>query len=168
MRELGFYRVKTYREDKPGPGYKCGKCGLTGYRLWRLSHTFLDQQELYCAECGEQKEAEAIEKYANHHHPELGEVWFTIGDLLPARPTPDGDTFWGHTSGDVVFWYLLPQYTNPVKQVERMKVEQPFFIRQMGSFGDDWCRTWKEKNELDRQLNEMKARMRLPKKVARK
>lgn len=78
------FRTKTESLDAPGPDYFCGKCGAWGLRLWRESHVTLEHVRLRCEACA------------------------TTEQVIPARPTPEGDTFWGHTSGDVDWWRELP------------------------------------------------------------
>jgi hypothetical protein len=94
-------KAKCYRIDgnpTPGPDYVCSKCGAKGLRLWRDAGFFLWKIRLLCATCATRDQAKEIASYAK-----LGignEDACTIGDLIPARPNPEGDTFWGHTSGD--------------------------------------------------------------------
>ncbi len=40
-----------YSKQEVPPNYKCGKCGATGCKLWRLYQTFLDKQSLLCLKC---------------------------------------------------------------------------------------------------------------------
>lgn len=88
-----------YSESKAPEGYKCGKCGAFGAQLYRKYQTFLDQQELFCRECAmvDQNKTDA------HKH--------SIGWLVAAVPTEDGEPFWGFTSvpdEGVKWWDSLP------------------------------------------------------------
>ena len=115
------YATAVFRiGDDVGPDYVCSKCNLTGHRLWRESHTMLCNIELLCAACAEEQEIENIARYAHFH--EDGST--TIGNLVPARATPEGDNFWGHTSGDVMWWIRLPQYQDPVREIECLRAER--------------------------------------------
>lgn len=118
---------KNYRTgDNVGPDYICVKCGLADHRLWRESNVFLNQIELSCATCAEAGQQEAIARYAEWHQPmDCG-----IGNLIPARPTPEGDTFWGHTSGDVEWWYRLPQYQDTERETKQLRLERDHFCRR--------------------------------------
>jgi len=122
MAKKRVYRLKD--SAAPGPDYVCGRCGASGLRLWRQSHVFLDNVDLRCAPCATAEQTEQIARYAHFHDPESA----TIGDLLPARPTPEGDTFWGHTSGDVEWWYALPQFTEPKLEAELVRRERDHFL----------------------------------------
>lgn len=134
--------MKKFRvgEYAVGPDYKCSKCGLTGHRLWRQSHVMLDHIELMCAVCAEADQKEQIARYANFHQ----EWECTIGDLLPARPTPEGDTFWGHTSGDVDWWYTLPQYADPAREMTRLRIERDHFRRAYTYEAEAWLKEWRK------------------------
>lgn len=101
-----IYRISG--STVPGKDYVCSNCCASGIRLWRQSHVFLDSVSLLCFDCATKDQEKQIKEY-DHFHEENDP---TIGDLLPARPTPDGDTFWGHTSGDVAWWYHLPQHND--------------------------------------------------------
>lgn len=115
--------------DGVGPDYFCSKCGLRNHRLWRESYIFLGQIELFCAVCGEKREVENIKAYASFRDPNSS----SIGNLIPARPTLDGSTFWGHTSGDVEWWYALPQYEDSKREMKLVKQERDFAIRRLNS-----------------------------------
>lgn len=83
--------------------YECGDCGISGVKLWREYQTFLDHQRLRCVRCAEKDQNRRLD---------LGrEGSDQIGWLIPAVPTPDGDSFWGYTSvplADVEWWNALP------------------------------------------------------------
>ena len=101
--------MKTYVGEPPPSdhadiwgGYVCSDCATSGVRLWRDSHTFLDRQTLRCRACA----LTAADK-PNGWEPRGDQ----IGWLVPAVPTPDGQTFWGYTSvpmAAVAWWSALP------------------------------------------------------------
>jgi hypothetical protein len=121
-----IYRVKDENQDVPGADYRCSKCLTSGVRLWRQSHTFTVHLRLLCAVCAEHNQRKQIASYAQRN---CNALVCTIGDLVPARPTPEGDNFWGHTSGDVEFWYRLPQYTNPDLETKLLRRERDYFMQ---------------------------------------
>lgn len=98
------FRTRTESLDAPGPHYFCGKCGRHGVRLWRETNVTLEHVDLRCEACATSEQTKQIAACAHFHHPSH----LTIGYLVPARPTAEGDTFWGHTSGDVDWWLGLP------------------------------------------------------------
>jgi len=115
--------TKSYRLEvsgAPGPDYRCGKCSVYGVRLWRQAQTFLDHIELLCAVCATEDQKTQIVSYADFHK----EHDVTIGDLVPARPVPEGHTFWGHTSGEVLWWYALPQYMDVSLEMVNLRLER--------------------------------------------
>lgn len=124
MKKKGEKCFRTNGAAVPGPDYVCSKCGAAGLRLWRQSNTFLDYVELFCATCAEGDQKDTIAKYADFHR----DTDSTIGDLVPARPTPEGDTFWGQTSGDVEWWYALPQYADIRREVAQLRRERDHFV----------------------------------------
>lgn len=93
--------------------YSCGKCGMSGVRLWRETHVMLSGVELRCVACALDQEKAAGHLPEGYPLPRgLMEQLDSgcLGYLVAARPTPDG-TFWGHTSGDqstVDAWCALP------------------------------------------------------------
>lgn len=109
----------NYRHD-----YTCSGCQRSGLKLWRDYNTFLDHCELKCVECVTPAQVEYEAKnYTEKNRDFLGALdpdglfMFRSGDqlggLVPAVPTPDGDTFWGYSSvpdEDVLWWYALPTY----------------------------------------------------------
>lgn len=136
--------------DKIGPDYRCSKCGLAGHRLWRQSHTMLNHIELMCAACAETDQVEQIERYASFHQEwEPG-----IGNLIPARPTPEGDTFWGHTSGDVAWWYNLPQYVDAAREMKLLRIERDHFQQRSEADATSWLEVFRELNQLKREIAE--------------
>lgn len=111
-------------KPEPGPDYHCSKCRSGGLRLWRNSNIMLDNVVLFCAECAEKNQVAQIKQYDFQHHPHSS----SIGDLIPARPTPEGDTFWGQTSGDVEWWYALRQYSDRDKEMALLKRERDHHV----------------------------------------
>ncbi len=146
--------TKNFRKDTElGPDYLCFKCGLTHHRLWRDSHIFLNQIELLCAVCAEKQEVDNIASYAHFHQEwECG-----IGNLIPARPTPEGDTFWGHTSGDVVWWYKLPQYTDPIREAARVRVEYHHLLERHEWDLKDLLQAWEDIRRLEEESKNRQA-----------
>jgi hypothetical protein len=138
---------KCYRiGDEVGPDYKCSGCGLANYRLWRQVHVSLDHTKLLCAVCAEASEVENIKQYASFHDPASP----TIGDLVPARPTPEGDTFWGHTSGDVGWWYRLSQYVDVARELPLLKIERDKFVAQSIQYGEMWVKSQKVVRDFEK------------------
>lgn len=83
--------------------YVCSKCGLIKVRLWRQYQTCADNIKLLCVKCACEDQNEDINNILQHRD--------TIGWLVPAVPTEEGDTYWGYTSvpqNDVNWWYNLP------------------------------------------------------------
>jgi hypothetical protein len=91
--------------------------------------------ELLCAVCGEADQVDEIARYASFTQPHDS----GIGDLVGARPTPDGDGFWGHTSGDVNWWYRLPQYVDPMRELQRMRLERDYFQRMADYYAGEYA-----------------------------
>lgn len=110
--------------DGVGPDYVCSNCGLTGHRLWRQTNTTTDALDLLCAVCSETNQAAQIARYAEFHQ----DMDCTIGDLVPARPTADGDNFWGHSSGDIEWWFRLPQYKDAERDAARCRIERDHHV----------------------------------------
>lgn len=109
----------NYRRD-----YVCSSCERSGVKLWRDYNAFLDHCELKCAECVTPAQVEYEAKhYTEQNRSSLGALdpdgLFTfrssdqLGGLVPAVPTPDGETFWSYSSvppEDILWWYALPTY----------------------------------------------------------
>jgi hypothetical protein len=140
--------MKTMGGDKNyrGPDYACSGCGLTGHRLWRQTHTLLTHIELLCATCAEVSERENIAKSAaisgmSEPHDAC------IGYLVPARPTDEGDTFWGHTSGDVQWWYELPMYQDPAREMARLRVERDFFCKMQNYYAGEYLKALRDRDK---------------------
>ncbi len=98
-------------------GYACGQCARHGCKLWRWYQIFLDHQALFCAECAAKNQGHAItdlddkgmsSSEATKHD---GQKSSSIGWLVPAVPTENGETYWGYTSvpdDGVAWWRALP------------------------------------------------------------
>ena len=90
-----------YADTETPAGYECGDCGASGVKLWREYQTFLSGQTLRCLDCAckaEKKKPEDLE----------GD---SVGWMVPAVPTEEGDTFWGYSSvpqAGVEWWHRLP------------------------------------------------------------
>jgi hypothetical protein len=109
----------NYRQD-----YVCTGCKARGLKLWRDYNTFANHCELKCATCATPAQvAYETKNYTDQNREHLGALdtdgrfMFRGGDqlggLVPAVPTPEGDTFWGYSSvpnEDVLWWYALPTY----------------------------------------------------------
>lgn len=108
--------------------YRCSRCGKGDVKLWRQYQTFADHIKLLCLTCAEadqksfckysaravdivQKWKEMWDLYAignslsldTPEKMELSELHSratsdSIGWLVPAVPTEDGETYWGYTS----------------------------------------------------------------------
>lgn len=104
-----------YADKRVPEGYTCQDCGATGVKLWREYMVVMSFQELRCRKCAEKNQVEAIKKqeefftkYGLVHRPHTDQ----IGELVPAVPTEEGDTFWGYTSvpdAAVEWWKELPE-----------------------------------------------------------
>jgi hypothetical protein len=103
----------NYASPATPPDYKCGSCGAHGCKLWRRYQTVLDAQDLFCADCAGKHEKHDVSdidgdgrSVAVHGRPHD-----SIGWLVPAVPTVEGDTYWGYTSvpdAGVAWWKRLP------------------------------------------------------------
>lgn len=140
---------RTAGSAVPGPDYVCSKCGAFGLRLWRQTNTFADHLELLCAPCAEVDQAKQVASYdfVRSHDP-------GIGDLVPARPTEEGDTFWGQTSGgaeSVTWWYALPQYRDVYLELARVKIERDHFVAAHQADMARELKLYERVNELERE-----------------
>lgn len=120
----------NYRES-----YVCSACKRVGVKLWRDYNTFLDHCELKCVECATPAQVEYEAKnYTEKNRDFLGALdpdglfMFRSGDqlggLVPAVPTPDGETFWGYSSvpdEDVWWWYALPTYQDAALELRCLR-----------------------------------------------
>jgi hypothetical protein len=121
--------VTKTKKTKPKPinyrqTYVCTSCKASGLKLWRDYNTIASACELKCAACATPAQvAYEAKTYTEQNRESLGTLdadgmfMFRGGDqlggLVPAVPTPEGDTFWGYSSvptEDVLWWYTLPTY----------------------------------------------------------
>lgn len=97
-----FESVDYGERGKTPHGYSCGKCGVSGVRLYRRYQTVLDYQDLFCTACA------LVDQHRDRPDNEYGH---SIGWLVAAVPTEDGYTYWGYTSvpqPGVEWWDALP------------------------------------------------------------
>jgi len=90
----------TYASGETPEHYVCSKCGASKCKLWRQYQTFADNIKLLCQPCAEADQGRKLILAG----PDRSD---TIGWLVPAVPTEDGDTYWGYTSvpePGVVWW----------------------------------------------------------------
>jgi hypothetical protein len=96
--------VSPFKYSDPGTpeGYVCGECGVSGVHLYRDYQTFLDHLTLRCQACAlKHQKRDAPDSPSEH----------SIGWLVAAVPTEEGDTYWGFTSvpdAGVRWWDNLP------------------------------------------------------------
>jgi hypothetical protein len=116
-------------------GYMCSGCQRSGVKLWRDYNTCANVCELKCVECATPAQvAYEAKTYTDENRKFLGALdpdglfMFRSGDqiggLVPAVPTPDGDTFWGYSSvpdEDVLWWYGLPTYHDADRELRCLK-----------------------------------------------
>ena len=107
------YPIDYSKRETP-PSYKCGKCGVSGCKLWRLYNTFLDYQKLLCAECAandQKKDISDIDELGMYTS-DLSDMRIDqIGYYIPAVPTEKNNNYWGYTSipeAGCEWWYNLP------------------------------------------------------------
>lgn len=95
--QIGAFK---YTDHACPDNYECGYCCVHGVKLWRKSHTFLDRQFLYCAKCAllNQGKQGPVDEDGRIFSEVFQSNTDQIGDLVPAVPTEDGETFWGYTS----------------------------------------------------------------------
>ena len=94
--------------------YKCATCAAENCKLWRQYQTFVCNLHLLCGPCAlsNQKKSGSIDADGCINDCDQ------IGWLVPAVPTPDGETFWGYSSvppEGVAWWRNLPSYPNTNK-----------------------------------------------------
>lgn len=145
-------RKENYRDgDGPGPDYKCHKCGLWGYRMWRMGASSC--VELTCAVCSEKDQAEKIAYYAKVIPRRKDVPECTIGDLVPCRVDED-QSIWGHTSGDTAWWYRMRQYVDPVREEAQLRLERDHFADESERYGQMWLKADREANQMRRERDE--------------
>jgi len=93
----GFIREQLLKHEDATSKYRCSKCGRAGYKLWRQYNTFLDHIRLLCAACAEETEGEMLDLTQQSQ----------IGNLVPAIPTVDLESYWGSASapGEARLWW---------------------------------------------------------------
>lgn len=115
MKIVNAKKPFTYASGETPVTYKCQICGQTHVKLWRKSHTFLNEQTLVCASCLSRmhKEGKFTPQFKQGHwldkhgYPKSDQ----LGIYLPAVPTEENDTFWGYTSvpkAGCNWWNKLP------------------------------------------------------------
>jgi hypothetical protein len=90
-------------------GYNCQDCGVFGVRLYREYNTFMEHQHLRCRACAVKKQSKNDRKSDDLFSSEKEH---SIGWLVAAVPTEDGESFWGFTSvpdDGVKWWDNLPK-----------------------------------------------------------
>lgn len=70
--------------------YECTECKAEGVKLWRTVASCAQAIDLYCRSCAKAREVDQIKEYASFSR----DTDFGIGDLLPALPTEDNESFW--------------------------------------------------------------------------
>jgi hypothetical protein len=102
--------------------YICSKCLRGGCKLWRDYQTFLENLELFCVVCAAESQNKNIDDIDKDGRRSLGEGMMgrtdQIGWLVPAVPTPDGETFWGYSSvpeDGVKWWREQPTFPPPLE-----------------------------------------------------
>jgi hypothetical protein len=109
MKEIGLF---SYISSAIPEGYVCSGCGARGCKLWRQYQTFAENIDLLCAPCaGKDQHTDLSSLDVNGKHDVEDGRSDTIGWLVPAVPTEDGETYWGYTSvpeSGVLWWRKLP------------------------------------------------------------
>lgn len=107
---------------KDAKDYSCSECGAIGCKLWRQYQTFLCNINLFCVDCAGTNQKEDVTGVDNEGRRQdrigPGGLTTSIGWLIPAIPTEEGDTFWGYSSVPeplVEWWRTLPTRTTSVK-----------------------------------------------------
>lgn len=95
-------------------GYKCGRCGSSGCKLWRGSYEF--SPELRCIACATKETHTAIyaiSKEGKHFDIDLNIDTDQIGKYVPAVPLEGEPGYWGYTSvppDGINWWVMLPLF----------------------------------------------------------
>jgi hypothetical protein len=82
--------------------YHCSRCDARGVRLYRQYQTLANNVGMLCRACALKDQKKDAPDNHNEH---------SIGWLVAAVPTEEGDTFWGYTSvppAGVIWWNRLP------------------------------------------------------------
>ena len=80
--------------------YECEQCQRSNCKLWRMTHTFLEHNKLYCFVCvtiGSDLNYQDITSEGKILYP--NSICYTdqINGKVPAVPTADYQYFWGYT-----------------------------------------------------------------------
>ena len=101
-----------YLNGEVPENYICGVCGASNCKLWRPYQTFII--ELYCAECAAEDQNKCISDLdSDGRRTESHQKIDSIGWLVPAVPTEEGDGYWGYTSvpeKGCQWWRKLPTW----------------------------------------------------------
>ena len=92
----------SYSIHNTPEGYICSECGATGVRLYRQYQTYASNISLKCRSCAIKENSK--EPIIDNEH--------SIGWLVAAVPTEDGETYWGFSSVPqigVEWWNNLPK-----------------------------------------------------------
>jgi hypothetical protein len=122
------FGLVDYSSTRAPEKYKCARCGARGCKLWREYQTCADYTDLFCCECGAEDQKRDISTigedglYGNNSRRTD-----SIGWLVPAIPTVEGDTYWGYTSvpsDGIAWWRRLPTRParSPAKESKSMKI----------------------------------------------
>lgn len=90
--------------------YACADGGKQNVKLWREYNTFMDHQAFRCWKCAAIDQEKTIQILPDGNHDDVFGPTCTIGWLVPAVPTVEGDTCWGYTSipmDGVAWWRAL-------------------------------------------------------------
>lgn len=92
--------------------YRCSACGIEQCKLWRQYMTAASAVDLLCASCAlNDQKIEGVPDINGRRIDSLGEITCMIGDLVPAIPCEDRDTFWGYAYAPAhgwQWWRALP------------------------------------------------------------
>ena len=97
-----LFKPFQYSNQTTPDRYRC-ECGASGVRLYRRYQTMLDNQRLLCRACALKDQKKTDPDLVSEH---------SIGWLVAAVPTEEGDTYWGYTSvpeAGVKWWDNLPK-----------------------------------------------------------
>lgn len=91
--------------------YRCSLCKAAYCKLWREYSTFLNHQRLYCVVCA--LKDQGVEGPVTPDGKVASRIGLTdkIGNLVPAVPDEENQTFWGYSStpqAGVDWWKALP------------------------------------------------------------
>lgn len=105
-----------YNKPETPKGYKCGRCGAAGCKLWREYQTFHPQ--VLCAPCAaadQKRDISTMDANGMRLTPEY--EWAgdsrsdQIGWYVPAIPDEERVGYWGYTSvpdAAIAWWKALP------------------------------------------------------------